>query len=122
MKMWYRTVLRISAVIAILGVLTLSPTAAGASTDSGPRLTQQASTANPVRVAPSGEGVAAAEVCGYYEDSVTAWYNHCGDTHVLIYVDATWPRDDWYWCIGPGLWDIGGAGAVNNAWYAGQLC
>jgi hypothetical protein len=119
--MWFRTAFRISAVIAVLGALTLSATAAQASPGGGSRLAQQASIATPAHVESGSEGVAA-QVCGYYEDAVTAWYNHCGDTHVIIYVDATWPRDDWSWCIGPGVWDIGGAGAVSNAWYAGQVC
>jgi hypothetical protein len=118
-KMFYRTVLRISAVIAVLGALTLSATVAQASPQDGPRPASAAVV--PVPAQP-GSGDVSAQVCGYYEDAVTAWYNHCGSGHVIIYVDATWPRDDWSWCIGPGVWDIGGAGAVSNAWYSGQTC
>lgn len=121
MKMLYRTAFRISAVTAILGALTLSGTVAQASPGAGSRLSQPETTAVSEQAKPGSEDVAA-QVCGYYEDAVTAWYNHCGSTHVIIYVDATWPRADWTWCIGPGTWDIGGANAVSNAWYSGQTC
>lgn len=62
--------------------------------------------------------------CGYYEDAVTAWYNHCTNdgSHIWVYIDYTWPTSDKERCLGPGITDIGGANEINNAWYSGRLC
>ncbi|WP_073760408.1 DUF6355 family natural product biosynthesis protein [Streptomyces sp. CB03234] len=62
--------------------------------------------------------------CGYYEDAVTAWYNHCTSdgSHIWVYIDRAWPYGDVERCLGPGITDIGGAREVNNAWYSGRLC
>lgn len=109
------TAARISAVLALVGALTLS----GGAAQAGPQQSS-APAQGPVQVKPAGDAAEMA-VCGYYENAVTAFYNHCGSGHVLIYIDRTW-ASDYYWCIGPGNWDIGGAGSVSNAWYVGRTC
>ncbi|MFE1400327.1 DUF6355 family natural product biosynthesis protein [Nocardiopsis dassonvillei] len=68
------------------------------------------------------EAPAPTQVCGYYETAVTAWYNHCGNTNVWVYIDYTWPKGDRERCLPPGRSDIGGAREVTNAWYTGRTC
>jgi len=58
-------------------------------------------------------------VCGFYENNIRAYYNHCGPTHVVIKIDG---RPSYLWCIGPGTWDIGRAADVDNAYYVGRTC
>ncbi|MEE2050146.1 DUF6355 family natural product biosynthesis protein [Nocardiopsis tropica] len=61
-------------------------------------------------------------VCGYYETTATAWYEHCGSGRIWIEVDFSGLRGNELRCVGPGRTDLGGARAVNNAWYVGRTC
>lgn len=57
--------------------------------------------------------------CGFYEDNVTAWYNHCATRgSVWVIIDP----GHIYRCLPPGISDIGGARDVDNAYYAGRTC
>ncbi|MGH3672090.1 MAG: DUF6355 family natural product biosynthesis protein [Pseudonocardiaceae bacterium] len=59
--------------------------------------------------------------CGFYKDTVTAWYNHCTNdhSHVWVHIDYSWTGTDR--CLPEGVSDIGAASDVTNAFYTG-LC
>ncbi|MBO3679232.1 DUF6355 family natural product biosynthesis protein [Streptomyces sp. NEAU-YJ-81] len=67
---------------------------------------------------------AAADPCGFFARTGTAYYNHCaGDTGtwVEIRIDIpNWPDD--YRCVGPGTTKIGSTLSIRNAWYNGRRC
>ncbi|MGY0236747.1 DUF6355 family natural product biosynthesis protein [Longispora urticae] len=58
------------------------------------------------------------QVCGFYETHSTAYYNHCGDAPIWIVVDYASGPNQYRQICGRGVTDIGGAGAVDNAWYS----
>ena len=68
----------------------------------------------------AGVDAVSAQKCGFYEDNVTAWYNHCTSdgSHIWVIIDP----GGIYRCLPPGISDIGGARDVDNAYYAGRTC
>ncbi|MBE1573071.1 DUF6355 family natural product biosynthesis protein [Amycolatopsis roodepoortensis] len=73
--------------------------------------------AAPAESAPSAEP-AAMEVCGFYENHVTAFYAHCADSCIWIVVDYESGPNQYKQILQRGTVDIGGARDVNNAWYS----
>ncbi|ANN18225.1 hypothetical protein SD37_22995 [Amycolatopsis orientalis] len=82
-------------------------TLAGATAVAAPAETTTAYAAKPTSM----------EVCGFYKTAVTAYYNHCADSCIWIWVDYTRTTDGWKHIPNRGITDLGGAGDVNNAWY-----
>jgi len=57
-------------------------------------------------------------VCGYYEQGLLSYYNHCGSTNVRIQVTYVVGSDETP-CVTPGITKLGYN--ATNAWYIG-LC
>jgi len=62
---------------------------------------------------------AAEAVCGYYEQGLLSYYNHCGTTNVQIQVTYIVGSDE-FQCVTPGVTKLGYN--ATNAWYTGNLC
>ncbi|GAA4011481.1 hypothetical protein GCM10022247_37370 [Allokutzneria multivorans] len=83
--------------------------------------------AGPATAAPATvqSEAAASEKCGWYTDWMTnAFYNHCGNTNVVIWVDRTniGGFQDFEKCVKPGITRLGHWPDMLNAWYIGRTC
>ncbi|WP_086824432.1 DUF6355 family natural product biosynthesis protein [Allokutzneria sp. NRRL B-24872] len=83
--------------------------------------------AGPASAAPAsvqGEAAASAD-CGWYTDwTATGYYNHCGPTNVMIWVDRVnlAGYKDFEKCVKPGITRLGPWPDFKNAWYLGRTC
>jgi hypothetical protein len=66
---------------------------------------------------------AAADSCGFYENSSDAYYNHCTSdgSHVVIKVQVAL-APDYERCVGPGKTWLGPASKIQGAYYVGRTC
>ncbi|MEU8360111.1 DUF6355 family natural product biosynthesis protein [Nonomuraea sp. NPDC048882] len=104
MKRTVRALLTSAAIVATLGL----PSAAASA---------HTTTAGAASSAGSAE-------CGQHWNLDELWYNHCGETNVIIYVDR-WNVGgvrDFEMCVGPGDHHLGWWPDYLGAWYAGKLC
>ncbi|MGW5718050.1 DUF6355 family natural product biosynthesis protein [Amycolatopsis sp. NPDC003865] len=88
-----------TAVAATAGALLLGTSAPASATEQSPAGT--------------------AAVCGYYEQGLLSYYNHCGSTNVQIQVTYIVGSDE-FKCVTPGITKLGYN--ATNAWYTGNLC
>ncbi|KDN23575.1 DUF6355 family natural product biosynthesis protein [Amycolatopsis rifamycinica] len=88
-----------TAVTATAGALLLGASAPASATEQG--------------------SAGAAAVCGYYEQGLLSYYNHCGTTHVQIQVTYIIGSDE-FKCVDQGITNLGYN--ATNAWYTGNLC
>jgi hypothetical protein len=110
----------LAAAIASVAALTLAAAPATASaTAAGPGARPATAAVDVEGNVSASKGTTPFDVCGFYENNIRAYYNHCGTTHVVIKIDG---RPSYLWCIGPGHWDIGSAASVDNAYYIGRTC
>ncbi|MEU4803203.1 DUF6355 family natural product biosynthesis protein [Actinosynnema sp. NPDC023587] len=58
------------------------------------------------------------DACGFWENHSTAYYTHCSTNCIWIVVDYSSGPNQYKQIPGYGDHDIGGAGAVDNAWYS----
>lgn len=108
-----RAVLAAASTALTALALAVSPSPAHAETGLG----QEARQASASPLAPQ---------CGFYRYSVResqfAAYNHCGETTILVHVDARGggSGNDYHLCVGPGQTQLPGAGPnYLNAYYIG---
>ncbi|MGM1061791.1 DUF6355 family natural product biosynthesis protein [Saccharothrix sp. Mg75] len=66
---------------------------------------------------------AAPAPCGSF-GVLSLYYNHCGTTRVVIWVDQinVGGFRDFEMCVGPGETEIGPRPQYIDAWYNGKLC
>lgn len=66
---------------------------------------------------------AAPEACGSF-GVFSLYYNHCGNTRVVIWVDQinVGGYRDFELCVGPGETEIGPRPQYIDAWYINKLC
>ncbi|MEW9550902.1 DUF6355 family natural product biosynthesis protein [Nonomuraea sp. NPDC050783] len=65
---------------------------------------------------------AGASACGYYEEGGESYYNHCGNSLVVIRVERWLGMPGSDWCVAPGTTHLGHSYEIKYAWYTGRLC
>ncbi|MEU5692376.1 DUF6355 family natural product biosynthesis protein [Actinosynnema sp. NPDC020468] len=96
---------------AVLGMATLGLVFTGVSAIASPA-------AQVGEVAGSATNALLPNPCGFWEDHTTAYYTHCGTNCIWIIVDYSSGPNEYKKIFGNGTVDIGGAAAVDNAWYS----
>lgn len=76
-------------------------------------------------VSAAGASASTDSACGYYEENLTGYYNHCGQGQVKIQID--YQIGNTTRCVGPGITEVGTKTNpawpwtyVNNAFYIGS--
>jgi hypothetical protein len=59
------------------------------------------------------------QTCGFHITGITAWYNHCGTTNILIRIDVYGggTENDYCALVNPGDTPLGAVGQIENAYY-----
>ncbi|EME61603.1 DUF6355 family natural product biosynthesis protein [Amycolatopsis decaplanina] len=98
-------------------IATRAAVAASVAASAGALMFGAATTASAAEATPQGD-LGTMAVCGYYEQGLISYYNHCGSTNITIHVTYNVGSDEDL-CVTPGITKLGYN--ADNAWYTG-LC